>query len=131
MSTPQRVSQRVDDLVGPVARGLPVPERQGIRVADPELAVRPARPRQRDHLIADVDSHHPYAADRQLGDGPPGTAAGVDHERALGGTQQLVRAGPQRAGASSALWAGYPEDATSQDIPLPAHQKGHRLSAGS
>ena len=98
---PSRVSQRVDDLVGPVARGLPVLERQGIRVADAELAVRPALPRQRDHLIADVDPHHPDALIRQLGDSPPGTAADVDHLRALGGTQQLVRAGAQRGGAGT------------------------------
>jgi hypothetical protein len=71
-------------------RYLPILKRQGIRVADAELAVRPALPRQSDHLIVDVDPHHPYALIRQLGNGPPGTAADVDHERALGGTQQLV-----------------------------------------
>ncbi len=95
------VSQRVDDLVGPVARGLPVLERQGIRVADAELAAWPALPRQRDHLIADVDPHHSYTLTRQLGDGPPGTAADVDHECALGGTQQLVGAGAQCGGAGT------------------------------
>ena len=76
-------------------------------------------PRQRDHLIADVDPRHPDALIRQLGDSPPGTAADVDHLRALGGTQQLVRAGAQRGGAglsSTALSCGMRASIASFDM---------------